>query len=418
VTNAIQRVRPSFGARILFFLLLSGPPKLRLRDPTASLDSTIDGVVVLHILVWVVAGCWILSNWGDLSTGDRRGGSRLSKLEILSATLFALLSLSILFSVAAVSFKIKVYQLVVTFAFVTLFVSKFGIYELLNNLFIGCGILALADILAAFAMPDLVFVLSELGSTRFRGDLIAQTGTVSVIGLFLLLTIKSDLPTKQFTFWAVTFGGVLLFSLTRSSYLAVFVVVLLAALRRPPIVVLRRAVSLVLLTLPLIFGESLSALNAQRQAEDIWTLSDRIGLWTYLLDVTVRRGPWFGLGYFAASRIYAPEYNPALGTAHSAFMEVYVGGGLVSLAVFLVIWIVVAVQITRLYLARPGPIGFALVALFCAALFLNAIGGELQAEPAGFCFWCVVAALPLLPSEPPEQALLPARDTVIYGDGC
>ena len=68
-------------------------------------------------------------------------------------------------------------------------------------------------------MPDLVFVESELGSMRFRGDLIAQTGCVSVIGLILLLTIKSDLPRKKFIFWAVTFGGVLVFSLMRTSYL-------------------------------------------------------------------------------------------------------------------------------------------------------------------------------------------------------
>ena len=406
-------VRPSLGTRVLFFLLLSGPPKFRLRDPSASLDSTIDWVIVLQIIAWTVAGCWVLLNHSYSSDGSSHERSRFTNLEIMSAILFVLLSLSILFSEAPAFSAFKVYQLAVTFAFVTLFVKQFGIYELLNNLFVGCGILALADILAAFAMPDLVFVLSELGSTRFRGDLIAQTGTVSVIGLFLLLTIKSDLPKGQFTFWAVTFGGVLLFSLTRSSYLAVFFVVLLAALRRPPIMVLRRAVSLVLLTLPLIFGESLSALNAQRQAEDIWTLSDRIGLWTYLIDVTTQRGPWLGLGYFAASRIYAPEYNPTLGTAHSAFMEVYAGGGLISLAVFLGIWIVVAVHITRLYLARPGTIGFALVALFCAALFLNAIGGELQAEPAGFCFWCVVAALPVLSSERQEEAIVAARSAVI-----
>jgi hypothetical protein len=412
----MKSVRPSLGTKFLFFLLLSGPPKFRLRDPTASLDSTIDWVIVLQIIVWIVAGCWVLSNHAYSSGGNSHERSRFTKLEIISVILFALLSLSILFSEAPAFSAFKVYQLVLTFAFVTLFAKKFGIYELLNNLFIGCGILALADILAAFAMPDLVFVQSELGSMRFRGDLIAQTGTISVIGLFLLLTIKSDLPKGQFTFWAVTFGGVLVFSLTRSSYLAVFFVVILAALRRPPIAVLRRAVSLVLLTLPLIFGESLSALNAQRQAEDIWTLSDRIGLWTYLIDVTTKRGPWLGLGYFAASRIYAPEYNPTLGTAHSAFMEVYAGGGLISLAVFLCIWIAVAVQVTRLYLARPGTIGFALVSLFCGALFLNAIGGELQAEPAGFCFWCVVAALSLLSSERPEQALLPARDETIYGE--
>jgi len=403
--SAIESVRPSFGSRILFFLLLSGPPKFRLRDPSASLNSAIDGVILLQLLVWAVAGCWVLWNRDDWAVSNAPGGSRFSKLEMLSAALFALLSLSVLFSEAPAFSAFKVYQLVVTFAFVTLFVKKFGISELLNNMFFGCGILALADILAAFVMPDLVFVESELGSMRFRGDLIAQTGTVSVIGLFLLLTIKSDLPKRKVAFWAVTFGGVLLFSLTRHSYLAVLFLLLLAAFRRPPIPMLRRVVTLVLMTIPLVFGMLMSALNAQRQAEDIWTLSDRVGLWTYLIDTTVTQGPWLGLGYFAASRIYAPEYNPDLGTAHSAFMEVYVGGGLLSFAVFLCIWIVLAGKITRLYLSRPNRTGFAIVALFCAALFLNAMGGELQADPAGFCFWCVFAALPFYHIQRSGQAI-------------
>jgi hypothetical protein len=400
-------VRPSLGTRVLFFLLLSGPPKFRLRDPSASLDSTIDWVIVLQIIVWIMAGCWALSNHAYWSNRDSHQRAVSTKLEIMSATLFALLSLSAFFSGAPTFSAFKVYQLAVTFAVVTLFVRKFGIATLLNNLFFGCGILAVADIVAAFVTPSMVLVLSELGTTRFRGDLIAQTGTVSVIGLFLLLTSKSDLPKGQFAFWAVILGTVLVFSLARTSYLAVFILVLLAALRRPPIPVLRRVVTLVLLVLPLVFGVLLSALNTQRQAEDIWTLSDRVGLWSYLIDVTVQHGPWLGLGYFAASRIYAPEYNPALGTAHSAFMEIYAGGGLISLAVFLGIWIVMAVQIARLYLARPDRIGFALVALFCAALFLNAIGGELQAEPAGFCFWCVVASLPVLLSERRNKQLYP-----------
>jgi O-antigen ligase/polysaccharide polymerase Wzy-like membrane protein len=411
-------VRPSLGTRVLFFLLLAGPPKFRLRDPSASLDSTIDWVIVLQIIVWIMAGCWVLSNhayWSDRASHQR---ARSTKLEIMSAILFVLLSLSVFSSEAPTFSAFKIYQLVVTFAVITLFVRKFGIEALLNNLFFGCGILAVADIVAAFVTPSMVLVLSELGTIRFRGDLIAQTGTVSVIGLFLLLTSKSDLPKGQFAFWAVILGGVLVFSLARTSYLAVFVLVLLAALRRPPIPVLRRIVTLVLLVLPLVFGVLLSALNTQRQAEDIWTLSDRVGLWSYLIDVTVQHGPWLGLGYFAASRIYAPEYNPALGTAHSAFMEIYAGGGLISLAVFLGIWVVVAVQITRLYLGRPDRMGFALVALFCAALFLNAIGGELQAEPAGFCFWCVVASLPVLSCERSGQAIIPASSAVIYGESC
>ena len=397
---------PSLWSRILFVLLLSGPPKFRLRNPSASLDYTVDWVILLQLVVWSIAGCWVLYNRNAWSGSNVPKRWRFSELDLLSILLFALLSLSVMFSEAPAFSAFKIYQLVITFAFVTLFARAFGVYELLNTLFFGCAVLALADIVAAFAMPDLVFVVSELGSLRFRGDLLAQTGEVSLIGLLLLLTIKSDLPKVKFGFWALTLGGVLVFSLARTSYLAVFLVVILAALRPPQIPVLRKFLVLLLMTLPLVFGTLLSALNTQRQAEDIWTLSDRVGLWSYLVDATVTQGPWFGLGYFAASRIYGPEYNPDLGTAHSAFVEVYAGGGLVSFAVFLCIWILLAKKVGKLYLSRPGRIGFAVVALLCAALFLNAMGGELQADSAGFSFWCVLASLPLLLDAPgPEPAV-------------
>ena len=395
--------RPSLWSRILFVLLLSGPPKFRLRNPTASLDYTVDWVILVQLVVWSIAGCWVLCNRNAWSNLNLPNGRRFSKLDLLSILLFILLSVSVMFSEAPAFSAFKVYQLVVTFLFVTLFARAFGVYELLNTLFYGCAFLALADIVAAFAMPDLVFVVSELGSLRFRGDLLAQTGEVSVIGLLLLLTIKSDLPKVKFGFWALTLGGVLVFSLARTSYLAVFLVVILAALRAPRIAVLRKVVVLAAMTLPLVFGTLLSLLNTQRQAEDIWTLSDRVGLWSYIIDATVTQGPWLGMGYFVASRVYGPEYNPDLGTAHSAFVEVYAGGGLVSFAVFLCIWILLAKKVGRLYLSRPDRTGFAVVALFCAALFLNAMGGELQADSAGFAFWCVLAALPLLVDIPGRE---------------
>lgn len=392
---------PSFGNKLLFFLLLSGPPKFRLRDPSASLNDEIDWVILLQVIVWGIAGCWVLLNYWRR---QRRGAaivSHSSSLPILTTLLIALLALSVFFSEAPVLSAFKVYQLAITFAFVMLFTSRFGIAETFNYLFLGCGILSLADIVAALVMPNLVFVESELGSTRFRGDLIAQTGCVSVIGLILLLTVKSDLPRKKFIFWAITFGGVLVFSLMRTSYVILLLVFLLAAVRRPAIPVLRRIATIALLALPFVADMLITALNAERKVEDIWTLSERVGLWSYLIEITLAQGPYLGLGYFAASRIYAPEFNQGLGTAHSAFMEVYVGGGLVSLIVFLAIWAVLGWRVLKLYIARSGRTDFAIVALFCAALCLNAIGGELQADTAGFCFWCVVAAVALLPGQVP-----------------
>ena len=405
--------RPSLTYRILFFLLLSGPPKFRLRDPSESLSYSLDWAITLQVIVWGIAGCLLFFDTSYEAKAKVTDPFRLSSLQTLSMILIGLLGVSVFFSDAPGFSAFKVYQLGVTIAFIMRFTGRFGITETLNNLFLGCGILTLADIAAAFLMPGLVFVETELGSIRFRGDLIAQTGSVSVIGLILLLTIKSDLPRKKFFFWAVIFGGVLAFSLMRTSYLILLIVLMLALVRRPAIPVLRKIATLTLLVLPFVADSLITALNAQRKVEDLLTISGRVGLWSYLIETTVDKGPWFGLGYFVASRIYAPEFNPDLGTAHSAFLEIYVGGGLLSLVTFLLIWAVLGWRTLKLYLSRPGKTGFAIVGLFFAALFLNGIGGELQAEAAGFCFWCVVAAVVSLSVESLSPTTVPIRSPLI-----
>ena len=394
-TSSNSPARPSLVTQFLFLLLLSGPPKFRLRDPNASLDLEIDWVIILQVVTWLFAAVWIALHW------QRSNRVALTdRLQRWTIVLFSLLAFSALFSTAPAFTAFKVYQLVITFLFIAQVLRLYGLDQLLTSLFYGCAILALADIVAAFVMPDLVYVATEFWGRRFRGDLLAQTGEVSVIGLFLLLTIKSDLPRWKFTFWAVVLGSVLFLSLMRTSYLVVLLVLLLAAFRPPPIPILRRTATLVLVALPFLCASLLSLLNEQRDVEDLWTLSDRLGLWNYLIEVTMRLGPWFGLGYFAASRTYGPDYNPELGNAHSAFMEVFAGGGLLALAVFLFIWLIVARRAWRLYTGTPTQITFAVVSLFFASLFINAIGGELQAEPAGFCFWCTVLALVHLQPEP------------------
>jgi hypothetical protein len=416
VESTLHSSPPPTAYKVLFLLLLSGPPKFRLRDASDSLGLTLDWVVVLQITVWIVAGCWLFFDTSQEAGAETLEQPRRSPLEMLCILLVGLLGLSVFFSEAQAFTAFKVYQLGVTIAFILRFTRRFGISETLNNLFLGCGILTLADVAAAVFMPELVFFESEFGTARFRGDLIAQTGSVSIIGLILLLTVKSDLPRNKFFFWAITFGGVLVFSLMRTSYIILFVFLLLTILRRPAIPLLRKIATLSLLTLPFVADSLITALNAERKVEDLVTISGRVGLWAHLIDTTLDKGPWFGLGYFAASRIYGPEFNPELGNAHSAFVEIYAGGGLLSVIVFLSIWGVLAWKVSRLYLSRPGKTGFAIVGLFCTALLLNSIGGELQAEPAGFCLWCLVAAVIYLPFEGLSPATAPLHAPLITAD--
>jgi hypothetical protein len=57
--DASHLSRPTSTYKILFFLLLSGPPKFRLRDATDSLSYTLDWVILLQVIVWGIAGCWL-----------------------------------------------------------------------------------------------------------------------------------------------------------------------------------------------------------------------------------------------------------------------------------------------------------------------------------------------------------------------
>lgn len=392
--SRLKKIEPSFGVLLLFFLLFSGPPKFRIRDAEASLEGLIDWSIILNIVAWIAGGIWVWSNrraWPIV-----REWSRAPIEEMLTLLLCGLLALSVAFSPAPAFSGFKAYQLITTYAFVRIFSIKYGIPRLLKTIFWCCAILSVADIVAAVVTPGLVLFQGELGELRFRGDLIAQTGVVSLIGLVLLLTVQSDLPRKKWNSWFLVLGGVLVFSLMRTSYLAMAAVLLLAVIRRPAIPILRRISTFLVFSAPLFIGFLLSELDKYRKVEDIWTLSNRLGLWAYLVNATLAQGPWFGLGYFAASRVYAPEFNPDLGTAHSAFIEIYVGGGLVSLVVFTAIWLIVGWRVAKLLFQQSDKYSFAAVALFTAVLCLNLVGGELQAEPSGFCLWCLVAILPVM----------------------
>src|SRR5436309_11961367 len=106
------------------------------------------------------------------------------------------------------------------------------------------------------------------------------------------------------------------------------------------------------------------SLRQYRNTETISTLGDRVRLWRYLTAVTLEQSPWFGLGYYSASRIHGPEYNPGLGTAHSMFFEVLSGGGVVSFALFLALCATLSVYAVRLLYLNKDRFSFAAGALF------------------------------------------------------
>ncbi len=385
---------PSILDKLLFFLLFSGPPKFRLRDPNDSLDSLIDWVVILHAVVWTLAGLWIVSKvW----LSKPRLELRFSSLEKLSLLLVGCLSVSIFFSEGPALTAFKVYQLLASILFASVYSRRFGVRASLDAILFGSAVLCVADVIAAFVAPDMVFVESEFGSLRFRGDLIAQTGVVGTLGLVLLLSSDRRRSWLTVTAGIALFGSVLLFSLMRTSYIAFAVFLLLALWKAPEIKLLKRVARWALLILPLaVVGGALAQLEEYRAAESIWSLSDRVGLWSYLIDKMWAKSPWFGLGYFSASRVYGPEYNVGLGTAHSVFVEVLSGGGVVSFTIFMAVWGLLFFSTFRLLRQPVSATSFAAVGLLVVITSFIFIGAELESDPAGFTLWILVASVPLL----------------------
>jgi len=354
----------------------------------------IDWVVILQIVVWTFAGLWIVNK---LWLSKRRVEFRPSSLEKLGLLLVCCLSVSILFSEGPALTAFKVYQLLVTILFASVFMRCYGIKACLDGIFVGSAVLCAADAVAAFVAPSMVFGESEFGSLRFTGGAIAYTGVVGTLALVLLLSSDRKRSRLAVTAGIALFGSVLLFSLMRTSYLAFVAFLLLALWKAPEIKLLKRVARWAVLALPLaVIGGVLAQLEEYRAAESIWTLSDRVGLWAYLINTMWTKSPWFGLGYFSAGRIYGREYAELLGNAHSVFVEVLSGGGVVSFAIFLLLWCFLLFYVFRLLRGPLTSTSFAVIGLLVVTFSFVFIGSELEADPAGFTLWIIVASVPLL----------------------
>jgi O-antigen ligase len=138
------------------------------------------------------------------------------------------------------------------------------------------------------------------------------------------------------------------------------------------------------------------SLSEYRNPATISDLGDRLGLWRYLSTVTLTHSPWFGLGYYSASRIHGLEYNAGLGTAHSMFFEVLVGGGVPSLLLFVILCLTLFVYVCRLLYRTRDRFCLAVSSLFIACLLFGCMGEEFDSGPTAISFWYSVAVLPCL----------------------
>ena len=242
----------------------------------------------------------------------------------------------------------------------------------------------------------------QSGKLRLRVDQITLgVGQVAAFAIILLLTIAPQLPRMLYLFLLTLDVAILVASLTRSAYLCLFAFLALALVTRAQGAAPRRLAYLSLAAIPLLLVTGLLPriiLSLVREPETLGTLTGRIGLWAYLADVTLRESPWIGLGYYSASRVYGPQYHPSFGTAHSAFVEVLVGGGLLSLGLFALLWSVLLLFATSLLLRTTDRHAFAACCLLVSVFVVSQVGEGIDSGPAGFTFWSLAAILPRLHS--------------------
>ncbi len=383
---------------LLFLLIFSGPPKFRVRDPEASLRADMDWVVVLHIVVWGLAGAWVLYEVAKPGRVSRLA-KRLSLPQKLGLGISMCLAVSAVISNAPIFGSFKIYQMAVTLLFLQLFVDRFGYVSCLKKIFWGTALLCGAIAVCAVAAPDMVWIASDFNPdpSRLVGYLIAPTGSVSVFAIILLLTgVRKiwrvvPLALMSLCIW------LLVFSMMRTAYLLMLSFLALALVKRPNARALKQFAYISgILAIGLYTYQLLPKLSNYRQPEDIASLGDRLGLWSYLSNITLTHSPWLGLGYYSASRLYGPQYNPGLGNAHSMFFEILLGGGVVSFALFIALCIVLSVQATYLLYKNRDRFTFAVAALFFASLVFGAMGDDIDSGPVAMYFWYTASALPLL----------------------
>ena len=396
--SSIGLKQPTLLAILLFFLLFSGPPSFRLRDPSDSVENVIDSTVIFQSAVWVVAGLWTLYQLYRDFRADRQ--IRLYLPHKLGLVMILFLGLSTFVSEAPMFTAFKVGQLLVSLLFSLLFVHRYGIAKCLDYVFVGSTLLCIAIAIAVFVAPDLV-LFSDEGNMRLRGDPIAVMGIVGTYSTILLFIKSRQIPKLIFWPLLIFLCTMLAFSLTRQAWFLVLAFLLLYLARRSKGALTRNLIFLFLAIFPLVFVfYILPALQEYRATDSIWSLTGRTDLWLYLVDIALTKSAWIGLGYYSASRILALDFNPGMGTAHSVFVEILLGGGLLSLIPCMALCFWLIRRALQFLSKKRTDLEFACGALFIVTMTLGLLGGDIGNGEVGITFWSLAAAIPAMYRQP------------------
>jgi hypothetical protein len=389
--SAVSRVEPSFWAILVFFLLFSGPPSLRLRSPDDSLQEVLDLSAKVQVLVWVIGGIWTMREIRkDLKQGTIAFGVP-GKWGLL---MICCMSLSTFVSDAPLLTGFKLGQMLVSLLFCLLFINRYGMPKCIDYIFVGSTLLCIAIAVSALVYPDLVLFRDMDGSMRLRGDPIAVMGIVGTYSMMLLFTRKQMLGRLVFWFLLGIIATLLVLSLTRQAWFLVVAFLGVYLARHSKKGFARNLALLFVASFPLIFVYYiLPAVQEYRSLGTVWSLTGRTDLWLYLIGLTLVRSPWIGLGYYSASRVFGPEYNSGMGTAHSFLVEVFLGGGLLSLIPCVALCTSLFRRALKLVTRQSSELEFLTGALFFVTMTLALLGGDIAFGQIGIVFWSVVAAL-------------------------
>jgi O-antigen ligase len=394
-------ITPTWIDSILFLALMSGPPNFRDRDPYASLKGEIDLSALIQIGAWACGGLWVLARL--YPSVLRRGVlPAVNPAQAMGALFIATLTLSLADSPGFYLTAYTLGQFAVMLGFVWVFTHRFGTAACLRHLFIGVSVLALVTVAALYLAPELVADGTGL-ETRVRGSNITDTGSVAVIGLVFCLSGIPRLRGPMFWGAFAMFGILLAASRTRTAYVGFLAFLAIGVLYGKGLRVRAVIAPLAALALGVFLLDVASSTTDYliRDTVSIESLSDRIPLWEYLTSVVMRDAPITGLGYYAASRVLATEYNPGLGNAHSAFFEVLVGGGVLGAALYLMFCAsLIGFAVRLLRVAHGQSSAIAAAGLLAVALLMGFTSqSALHAGPLGFAFWSLTALLPGLSGE-------------------
>ena len=392
--------RPRIYETLLFIALLSGPPALRVRDPSASLLGNADWSVLLNAAVWGLGAFWVFLHLGGYVL-KRRSVPRFEPLHILAFLLIACLYLSTLRSLVPILTFYRVTQIPIAVLFGFFWIRRFGIDSTLKHLLAGYLTLSVAIAVAAFVAPDLVYATIGEAKPRLRGDSIADSGAVAAMGIVLLLSYPAAIRSRAILLGMLALVVTLLaLAQTRVDFAIVLLFLLLALARLPRSTPLRSLLYFLLALIPVAVMLNLTPIVESylvREESSVSTLSDRLPLWQYVVSDILERNPWTGVGLYA-NRVITSAFNPGLGTSHSAYIEIFSGGGIISFVVFSVMLLVelfLAIKLLLLYGGTPGV--FAATNLFIATILIGTTSEQMViSSPTSFTFWIMLSLLPAI----------------------